>query len=526
MLFLSDTRDLFTRMLLFMEFGGEMPRFDAAVFGEDPLIRKVNTRSIPLSSHTLLLDKETGSWCICNEKELEVLDAMEGKRLNEILTGHGAFSPLEIKEFITELYCRGLLLIDDRSFYNHNVFKNDYISTGKALFLIIPTTRCNLSCRYCSGGNSPVNGRTMDFETAKRVIDLIMDFRSAHATILFHGGEPLLEFELVESVLRYARGRNRIFNKALQFRLQTNGTLLTRDIARRLARLNIGLGISFDGDHDINDKTRVRATGRSSFDDALEGLANAQMANMQFGSICVLNRHNFNKIPVILDFYSRNGLHSIKINPVSKLGRADHIWKDIGISPDQNLQSHIRYLDYLKENGNDTPKEENICHMINNLSSRMSTYMCMRSQCGAGKDFFAFTPEGDIYPCDRYRYNKDFLLGNVFAVSDLSVIREKNQTVTDMFRRNINNISECSQCDYKLFCRGGCTMETFSSFEDIDRPNPWCDYYKKMYKELFQFIDLRPDLASYLCGNVRIYNRNFFSSELSENKKSAETRNI
>ena len=491
-----------------MEFGGEQPSLNEKIFGKNPLIKKNIAKRIPLSSRTLILDKETGSWCICNKKELAMLDALHGKHLEEIISENSLYSPAEIKEFIVELYCRGLLQINNRAFYNSEVYKNDYISTGKALFLIIPTTNCNLSCRYCSAENPHSPVRRMEFETAKRIIDLIMEFPSDQATILFHGGEPLLEFDLVESVINYALQRNKVYDKILQFRLQTNGTLLSDKIARKLAMSNIGLGISFDGGQEINNLTRIKNNGSGAFDEALQGLHNAHGEHMEFGSICVLSRLNYDKVPEIMDFYARNKLYSIKVNPVSKIGKACQVWDNIGISSSQFLQAHTSYLKYLKKNGKNAPKEENIIHMLNILSSKMSTYMCMRSQCGAGKDFFAFTPDGNIYPCDRYRQNKDLTLGNVFSVNDLTVIRDKNQTVTEIFSRNINQIGECNNCDYKLFCRGGCTLETFSYFEEINRIHPWCDYYKKMYRRLFLFINHHPDLVKYLNDNIDVHEKN------------------
>ena len=35
------------------------------------------------------------------------------------------------------------------------------------------------------------------------------------------------------------------------------------------------------------------------------------------------------------------------------------------------------------------------------------------SGCGAGHEYVAITPEGDVYPCHQFVGNKDFKLGNV-----------------------------------------------------------------------------------------------------------------
>ncbi len=36
------------------------------------------------------------------------------------------------------------------------------------------------------------------------------------------------------------------------------------------------------------------------------------------------------------------------------------------------------------------------------------------SGCGAGHEYIAVTPDGDIYPCHQFVGNKDFLMGDIY----------------------------------------------------------------------------------------------------------------
>lgn len=511
MLYLSNTRDNFTKMILFYEFIDKDLWLDPKLFGHNPYIKKIEAEHTPLSSRVLLLEKETGSWCLCSKKELTIINALHEKRMETIFQEHANRDASELREFILRLYCRGLLTINNRSLYAMDVFKGDVPHPKKALFVVIPTTKCNLACRYCYSSQNKTKPKKMDRKTAKKIIDLIMTYPSENATILFHGGESLLAFDIVESMVKYAYYANRSYKKNLRFRLQTNATVLSKSIAQKLAALDIGLGMSFDGAKQINDKTRIFKDGKSSFNLAVKGLLNARQKQLQFGSICVINHHNYDCISEVLDFYTQIGLSAIKMNPVAKLGRAQNQWESIEVSLEQYFKAQSHYLNILQSGGK-VPIEENVRHMINNISSKMSFYMCMRAQCGAGQDFFAFSPNGTIYPCDRFGQTSAFALGNVHSLTQLSGIRNRNMLVSSIFKRSIEKIAECRHCSYKQYCRGGCTFDTYIHFKDSNSVHPWCEYYKKMYRRLFLFVDQTPHLAKYLSNDVTIFNHDFFIS--------------
>jgi len=91
----------------------------------------------------------------------------------------------------------------------------------KSLFVVFQITeRCNLNCRYCyilrdSNATMPLSiaYRAVDFFTAlyrRNIYDSI--------TICFHGGEPVVIFNDVKRIVKYARDKG--INK---FVIGTNG---------------------------------------------------------------------------------------------------------------------------------------------------------------------------------------------------------------------------------------------------------------------------------------------------------------
>ena len=76
----------------------------------------------------------------------------------------------------------------------------------------------------------------MSDETARGAVDLLMSesFGERNVSVVFFGGEPLLNPGLIERTARYARGRAESRGVGISLHTTTNGTLLTPDVAGTL----------------------------------------------------------------------------------------------------------------------------------------------------------------------------------------------------------------------------------------------------------------------------------------------------
>lgn len=72
------------------------------------------------------------------------------------------------------------------------------------------TQNCNLRCQYCVYSGSYINrvhnNKRMSVEVAKQAIDFLAkhSMNSKEISIGFYGGEPLLEFSLIQEIVDYA----------------------------------------------------------------------------------------------------------------------------------------------------------------------------------------------------------------------------------------------------------------------------------------------------------------------------------
>ena len=151
------------------------------------------------------------------------------------------------------------------------------------------TRRCNLKCVHCYSDSENIDYTDeLTTDEARRVIDDLSDFGAP--VLLFSGGEPLMR-PVVEELIGCARERG------LRAVISTNGTLITKERARRLGDLGLSyVGVSLDGLEKTHDTFR-RVPG--AFKKALEGIRNSMAAGIKVGLRLTINRANREEIPGI-----------------------------------------------------------------------------------------------------------------------------------------------------------------------------------------------------------------------------------
>ena len=85
--------------------------------------------------------------------------------------------------------------------------------------------------------------------------------------------------------------------------------------------------------------------------------------------------------------------------------------------------------------------------------------------CGAGTEYAAITPEGDIYPCHQFVGIEPLKMGNVLS-------GQFDKAVGEPFLGcHVYAKPECDACFAKYFCSGGCAANAYKTNGDIMKPH-------------------------------------------------------
>ncbi|MBD3345899.1 MAG: radical SAM protein [Chitinivibrionales bacterium] len=124
-------------------------------------------------------------------------------------------------------------------------------------FMVLsPTQRCNLNCAGCYASSLPGTQQTLEWPVVERIISEAHNLMGMRFFVI-SGGEPLLYESEGKKIFDLAEQ----FNSDAYFLMYTNGTLITNDIARRLADLgNLTPAVSLEGFEDQTDKRRGKGT--------------------------------------------------------------------------------------------------------------------------------------------------------------------------------------------------------------------------------------------------------------------------
>lgn len=128
--------------------------------------------------------------------------------------------------------------------------KNHFVWYWPMLHMIITTLRCNHKCKYCHAAVAPMTAKNFDMslETAKEVVDTIFYTNSPSLTIEFQWWESLVNYDVVQFVVNYAKEKSEKLNKSVNFIMVSNLTLMTEEKMLWLLDNGVDICTSLDWD--------------------------------------------------------------------------------------------------------------------------------------------------------------------------------------------------------------------------------------------------------------------------------------
>ncbi len=424
---------------------------------EDSYQLMENVRALFLSvdnrKFVVLINSDIGSWAALS------LDDYKRMKENKLTT------------FEWEgLFLRGIAkkIAGDKTVHLEFPKPADYPS----LFIINITTKCNLNCKYCFA-NASYYGEDMKEEVMKETIRQALEMPEVSDIVFeFQGGEPTINFKGIKRFVELVDEMNN-GKKNVSYRIETNGTLITDEIAQFLWSHKIQVGVSIDGPDGINDATRIYANGKGSFDNIMKGVRTLRKNGFKtLGSVCTINKYNVEHPKEIVEFFKKENF-SFKPRPVNILGRE----KENHTAPDPSkwFEAYKAMYFYSKE-----LKVDNASAHIyeENVYTPFRDYICLRSPCGAAREVVSINPNGDVYPCDGFKGVEEFKMGNILEEQIVDML--KKPFIQKLRNRTWKEIPKCNNCVFHAMC-GSCAYSTYGAFNDIFREDPECLARQKIF---------------------------------------------
>ncbi|MBU3195745.1 thioether cross-link-forming SCIFF peptide maturase [Clostridium algidicarnis] len=417
-----------------------------------------------------VIDVNSGSLHMVDELVYDILDEneLQDKQiiLEKLKLKYSKEDITEALKDISELITEGLLyskdLYEDIAKESDKDESSPYI---KALCLNI-IHDCNLRCKYCFADEGEYKGarKTMSAKVGKKAIDFVIEKSGPRKNIevdLF-GGEPLMAFEIIKEIVDYAKEQEKVYNKNIRFTMTTNATLLNDEIIEYLDKNMVNIILSIDGRESVNDAVRVRRDGsgtQKSILPKIKKMVEKRDKSKQYYVRGTFTRENTDFFEDVM-YLAGEGFREISIEPV--VLPEDH---DLSLR-EEDLETIFKQYDNLYDEMLKRHKEGNefkFYHFNIDIQGGPCVYKRI-SGCGAGHEYVAVTPDGEIYPCHQFVGNKDFIMGDIFK-GDLDI------EMSNKFKKaHIYNKPVCKECWARFYCSGGCQANNFNFNGDMNIP--------------------------------------------------------
>jgi six-Cys-in-45 modification radical SAM protein len=271
---------------------------------------------------------------------------------------------------------------------------------------------CNLRCKYCFAEEGKYHGKReqMSLETGKKAIDFLISHsgKRHNLELDFFGGEPLMNFEVLKEVVEYGKQQAEKAGKVFKFTCTTNGVLLDEDKRNYLNEEMDNIVLSLDGRKEVNDYARPTANNKGSYDiiiDKFKAMRHIRGDKSYFirGTFTAKNLDFCNDVLEMNDL----GFDQVSIEPVvlpdnhSMALKQEHL-------PQLKAEYEKLAKEYVERRKGD--KWFSFFHFNVNLDDG-PCYRKRITGCGAGSEYLAIAPNGDIYPCHPICRRKRIFIG-------------------------------------------------------------------------------------------------------------------
>lgn len=429
--------------------------------------------------YNIAIDSDSNAVHVLDDCAFDMLDFISApmtedmpENLLEKLSAYSSETVRETYGELYELYNEGQLFAeDDYEKYSDTMVK----SPIKSMCLNV-SHDCNLRCEYCFAQTGDFGGERclMPPEIGRKAIDFLIEKSANRENIEldFFGGEPLMAWDTVVETVKYARSKEKAYDKSFRFTITTNGVLLDDEKIDFINREMVNVVLSLDGRRETTDRIRKTLNGKSAYDVIVPKFQKLVEKRSQKGRTDYYVRATFTKYN--LDF-TKDVLHmrELGFEQLSAEPVVTDEKEPFAITEADLPRIFSEYDELCGVMANRKTDKFNFFHFMVDLDQGPCAIKRLRG-CGCGNDYVAVAPNGDIFPCHQFVGIDKWKMGN------LKDGTFDNEIKSYFAKTHIYSKQGCRDCWAKFYCSGGCNANSYIYEGDCRKPHKLsCELQRK-----------------------------------------------
>lgn len=330
----------------------------------------------------------------------------------------------------------------------------------------ILSEQCNLACKYCFLGNNDNKKRAeflseaMTQATAEKGIEFFLrqvktsyDGNGySHPIIIFYGGEPLLNFSVLEYVASRINELRTIepCMKDAEVSVVTNGTLLDSEKLRRMNSLGVGIAISIDGFTEASNSMRVDVSGRPAYARIIGALKIARSLGVKISLSVTLSEETVRHKEDVLKLIKEYDIKSLGFNILM----SDETFK---LPSDYNERAAQFIIDEFVSLRDMGIYEDRMMRKLKAFTKAQVYYSDCAATAGGQ---IVISPNGQVGICHGCLHNKKYFITDV---NDAQFIAKSHPLFKEWSLLSPVNHEECLSCPALGICGGGCPINAMNA---------------------------------------------------------------
>jgi uncharacterized protein len=400
---------------------------------------------------------------MAGEYRVVTRDLIEALVNHKLLSGGDAYDDLKSGHFLYDADSTVALELLGLKYRT----KLSRVAQFTGLHMFVVTLRCDYTCQYCQVSRQTEDRLAFDMSSqiAERAVDLVFRSPSPGIKIEFQGGEPLLNFDGIRSVVELAQARNRSEGRDLQFVIASNLSMLSDsrlsdEILDFCDAQQVFFSTSLDGPEDLHNRNRPRP-GKDGYARTVTGIRRIRerLGVDRVSALMTTTEASLGRVREIVDEYVSQGFRSIFLRPLSPFGFAARAGHFARYDAERWLDFYKEGLAYILElNRQGYPLMETFSAIVlrKMLTPQNPGYVDLQSPAGMGISAIVYNYDGDVYAADEARMlaemgDKTFRLGNVLT-DDYQALMLSDALLNPLEATVAESVPICSECAFLPYC--------------------------------------------------------------------------